>query len=170
MCKIVRRPCLSMLFVSVLVTGFAVLTGCGGGSDPAPSPLTYDAFGARQLVNITGYTGDIAEPFFSRDELYLFFNDNSFPGKNLHYANYSALNDEFTYVDEVGPGINDGSTVQGVPTMDDNNIFYFVDTKFYAPLDTIPVFDTLFTGTWTSTQLTGVSPVVGIAFPLPRVS
>ena len=167
MCKIVRRPCLSMLFVSVLVTGFAVLTGCGGGSDPAPSPLTYDAFGARQLVNITGYTGDIAEPFFSRNELYLFFNDNSFPGKNLHYATYSALNDEFTYIGEVGPGINDVSTVQGVPTMDDNNIFYFVDTKFYAPFDIIPVFDTLFTGTWTGTQVTGVNPVVGIAFPSP---
>ena len=167
MCKIVRRPCLSMLFVSVLVTSFALLTGCGGGPDPAPSALTYDAFGARQLVNITGYPGDIAEPFFSRDELYLFFNDNSFPGKNLHYATYSALDDEFTYVGEVGPGINDGSTVQGVPTMDDNYFFYFVDTKFYAPFDTIPVFDTLFTGTWDGAQVAGVGPVVGIAFPSP---
>ena len=166
MCQAIRRQCLNMLYVSVVFTSFALLTGCGGGSDPASPPLTYDAFGARQLVTITGYTGDIAEPFFSRDELYLFFNDNSF-GKNLHYATYSALSDEFTYGGEVGPSINDASTVQGVPTMDDNYFFYFVDTKFYTPLDVPPVFDTLFTGTWTGMSIPSVDPVVGIAFPSP---
>jgi hypothetical protein len=165
--KTIRWKLLNRLFVSVMVTGLALLTGCGGGSDPATSPVTYDDFGASQLVTITGYTEDIAEPFFSRDEQYLFFNDNSIGGKSLHYATYSALNDEFTYIGEVGPGINGLNSVQGVPTMDDNNIFYFVDTKFYAPLVDPPVFDTLFTGTWTGASVVDVSPVVGIAFPSP---
>ena len=166
MCQVVRRQHPNRLFLSAMVTGFALLAGCGGGSDPASPPLTYDAFGAPQLVTITDYAGDIAEPFFSRDELYLFFNDNSF-GKNLHYATYNTSSDEFTYVGEVGPNINDPVSVQGVPTMDDYNIFYFVDTKFYAPLVALPVFDTLFTGTWDGTAVTSVSPVAGIAFPSP---
>ncbi len=167
MCQIVGRQCPSRLFLSAIVTGLALLAGCGGGSDSATSPTTYDAFGAPQLVTITGYIEDVAEPFFSRDEQYLFFNDNSIGGKNLHFATYNELDDEFTYVGEVGPGINDGSSVQGVPTMDDGNIFYFVDTKFYAPFVAPLFFDTLFTGTWTGMAVTGVSPVIDIAFPSP---
>ena len=143
----------------------AFLTACGGGSTGTPV-LTYDAFGTPQQVSIAGYSGDIMEPFMSRDEQFLFFNDNSNSGKILHYATYDGST--FTYSGEIGPGINasDGS-VQGVPTMDNSNNFYYVDTKFYDPTGTPPVYITLFTGAWTGTSVTGVTPAIGLDFPSP---
>jgi len=150
-----------------------LLASCGGGSGGGnPPSSTYDAFGSPVQVVISGYNDDIMEPFLSRDEQYLFFNDNyrdlappATSGKNLHYATYDASSDTFTYVGVIGPNINDDRSVQGVPTMDNNDNFYFVDTKYYDPLGTPPVYVTLFTGSWTGTAVNGVVPVVGLDFP-----
>lgn len=152
-------------FRTVLVgTLISLLFACGGSGGGSPVP-TYDAFGVPQRVTIANYTEDIMEPFLSRDEQFLFFNDNAPGGKSLHYATYDGTS--FTYVGEIGPFINDSSSVQGVPTMDNSNNFYFVDTKYYDPDGTPPVYITLFTGNWTGTSVTGVAPVIGLDFPSP---
>lgn len=164
------NPCLKKTIIAITVF---LLVACGGGGSDSHFP-TYDAFGPPEKVVIAGYSGDIMEPFFSRDERFLFFNDNEIsPGpplvntKNLHYARYDSLTDTFTYAGEVGPGINEPGTVQGVPTMDSGNNFYFVDTKFYDPLGTPPVYITLFSGTWDGSTVSGITPVIGLDYPVP---
>ena len=153
------------IFIALLVSSSLSLISCGGGSDQSTS-ISYDAFGTPEQISIVGYSSDIMEPFFSRDELFLFFNDNAFGGKNLHFASYESATDVFNYVGEVGPNINDGNSVQGVPTMDNNYTLYFVDTKGYDPLGAPPVYTTLFTGTWDGATVTGVTEVTNIAVPI----
>ncbi len=163
------------IVIAILLSLSLTSCGGGGGSSPPP-PTTYDAFGAPELVEIGGYSGVLAEdnvmePFFSRDEQYLFFNDNAPGGKNLHYATYNGT--DFNYGGEIVPGINDASSVQGVPTMDASDNFYFIDTKLYTPGDSSaippipPFFITIFTGNWTGSSVTGVTPVIGLDFPSP---
>ncbi len=157
-----------LFFACKLLTLLITITvsSCGGSSGNSPPP-TYDKFGTPELITMINYNGDIMEPFFSRDEQYLFFNDNAAGGKNLHYSTYNSITDTFTYIGEVGPLINDNTSVQGVPTLDNSNTFFYIDTKFYNPLASPPVYVTMFTGTWTGASVTGVTPMAGLDFPSP---
>lgn len=81
-------------------------------------------------VNVNGYDDHIMEPFLSRDGTVLFFNNLNQSGvnTNLHYA--SRVNDStFNYSGEL-EGVN-SDYLDGVPSMDGSNTFFFVSTRNY---------------------------------------
>lgn len=82
-------------------------------------------------VQVVGYTGNIMEPFISRNGTILLFNNlNGAPeNTNLHWA--SRINDStFQYVGELS-GVNTAD-LEAVASLDKNNILYFVSTRNYA--------------------------------------
>ena len=88
-------------------------------------------FGQPIKVEIQGYTGNIMEPFLSRDGNTLLFNNlNSAPeNTNLHWA--TKINDSsFQYKGEIA-GVNTPD-LEGVPTLDNDSHLYFVSTRNYA--------------------------------------
>jgi hypothetical protein len=146
-----------------------LLAGCGGGgSDPAPvsPPATptepvYTAFQNPEPVEVLGYTGDVEEPFISRDGMYLFFNSGA-PDKNLHWAT-RMTDTQFQYqgaFDTVNT-----PAVEGTPTMDVANNFYFVSTANYAPPGS---WDTLYSARFDGQSLSSVTPVAGLAVRQPN--
>lgn len=89
------------------------------------------SFGAPRRVEMRGYTGNLMEPFLSRDGGRLFFNNlNSAPeNTNLHWA--TRVNDStFQYQGEIA-GVNTPE-LEGVPTLDAANNLYFVSLRSYA--------------------------------------
>ncbi len=67
------------------------------------------------------------EPFISRDGRFLFFNTATQENnKDLHYAKWQT--DQWQYQGEIGPDINTAINVEGNPSMDSNNQFFFVDS------------------------------------------
>ncbi len=94
----------------------------------------------EQRVEIVGYNEDAMEPYISRDEKYLFFNNHKGENdKDLHYAK-KIDNLTYQYIGEV-QGVNT-SKVDANPTMDSQNNFYFVTTRDLASGDS----NTLYTG------------------------
>ncbi len=88
-------------------------------------------FGQPVKVEMIGYTGNIMEPFLSRDGNTLLFNNlNSAPeNTNLHWA--TKINDStFRYNGEMA-GVNT-TDLEGVPTLDNAGNLYFVSTRDYA--------------------------------------
>ena len=89
------------------------------------------SFGAPRRVEMRGYTGNLMEPFLSRDGGRLFFNNlNSAPeNTNLHWA--TRVNDStFQYQGELA-GVNTPE-LEGVPTLDAADNLYFVSLRSYA--------------------------------------
>ncbi|NOX66663.1 MAG: hypothetical protein GXO85_12970 [Chlorobi bacterium] len=84
-------------------------------------------FTNERKVTIIGYTSDAMEPFISKDERYLFFNNLKGPNsKDIYYA--EKVNDTtFEFKGEV-QGVNT-AYVDGNPTMDADNNFYFISTR-----------------------------------------
>lgn len=81
-------------------------------------------------VSIVGYYSDAMEPFISRDGRFLFFNDltKSRPHKDVFWA----VRETDTRFRFKGPVKNVNSdTVDGVPSMDRHNNFYFISLKKY---------------------------------------
>ncbi|MEM6264884.1 MAG: hypothetical protein AAGI38_20400 [Bacteroidota bacterium] len=88
-------------------------------------------FHSPKRVSMRGYTGEIMEPFLSRDGKVLFFNNLNTPdvNTNLHWSTY--VNDTtFEYQGEL-EGVNTPA-LEGVPTMDENGVFFYVYTGAYA--------------------------------------
>jgi hypothetical protein len=82
-------------------------------------------------VEMKGYSGNMMEPFLSRDGNTLFFNNlNSAPeNTNLHWA--IKINDSsFQYNGEIA-GVNTRD-LEGVPTLDRDSNLYFVSTRNYS--------------------------------------
>jgi WD40-like Beta Propeller Repeat len=95
------------------------------------SPKPDSSFGRPVRIEMKGYTGNIMEPFFSRDGKVLLFNNlNSAPeNTNLHWA--ERINDSnFQYKGEL-TGVN-SPELEGVPTMDSAGHLYFVSTRNYS--------------------------------------
>jgi len=140
---------------------FILSAGCGGGgSSPNKGPGS-TSFANPEQVTIMGYAGDIMEPYFSRDGVYLFFNDSG-NTKDIYYAAYV---DDLTFQFQGAiTAINTIGAVEGAPTMDDSNNFYYVGTANYNPPTT---YDTLYTGTWNGTSVTGSTPLTGLAITTP---
>lgn len=91
---------------------------------------TYDALHTPEDVAITGYNGDVMEPFLTRDGGYLLFNNrNESPeNTNLHWA--KRVDDlTFSYLGEI-PGVNT-EALEAVPSMDREGNLYFVSTRSY---------------------------------------
>ena len=147
-------------------TSFVVMTlfitGCSSG-DTSPSdpggpiePEPYTAFANPELVTITGFNDHAMEPFISRDGAYLFFN-NFVPNKDLFYATFV---DETTFEFQGAISVLNTPAVEGAPTMDAANRFYYVGTSNYTP----PLaYDTLNVGDWNGSTVFGSAPLTGLA-------
>jgi hypothetical protein len=153
-------PALCRKSALVLAVAVSMLLACGGGSASTPTANDYTALGNPELVTVTGYSGDIMEPFISRDGAYLFFNDNG-SNKNIYYAT-SVNATTFQYAGAI-TAINTAA-VEGTPTMDVNNKFYYISTANYSPPT---AYDTLYGGVWTGSTVTGSAPLAGLAIATP---
>ena len=133
------------------------LVGCKGSSSGGTpqSPLP-EEFTNPQRVTILGYTDHAMEPALSRDGQYLFFNNsNAAVNTNLHWA--QRVDDlTFQYRGEID-GVNT-TDLEGVPSMDRNNVFYFVSNRSY-----VTTLSTLYRGTFTSGTVSGVELVPGVS-------
>lgn len=115
------------------------------------------AFGIPQRVTIAGYDNHAMEPFLSRDGNTLFFNNSNHPSENtnLHYA--SRINDvTFEYRGEIG-GVNT-EYLEGVPTLDNEGIIYFVSTRSYST-----TLASVYTGHYSDGQIVDIEIVQGIS-------
>jgi hypothetical protein len=138
---------------------FAVLlilavAGCGKKADPAPQG---PEFSAPERVNVNGYTGDLMEPFLSRDGTVLLFNNSNeaSANTNLHWA--TRVDDlTFEYKGEVS-GVNT-SSLEGVPTLDQNNNLYFVSTRSYQQ-----TYASVYAATFSAGSASNVSLVNGVS-------
>ena len=108
---------------------------------------TFGVFTNPQPVTIEGYSQDAMEPFISPDGNYLFFNNsNSAPSTNLYYA--TRIDDlTFQFQGEIGGANSGGLTLTAVPSMDVNNIFYFISNRSYAQ-----TFSTIYSGIFLQRQ------------------
>jgi len=157
-------------FSSLMIVVLIGLTGCGGGSSDSsvnapPDIGSYQEFGAPQFVEVVDFDGDVMEPFFSREGNYLFFNDNAVgdngSDKNLHFATY--LSDtSFQYAGELTSVNTTG--VDGAPSMDNQNNFYFVSTINYAPPTNYAI---LYRGIWDGTNVSQLEALSSLAIETP---
>jgi len=87
-------------------------------------------FSDPERVVIEGYEDHAMEPFLSRDDQILFFNNSNDPKTNtdLHWAERRTAT-RFVYRGPVH-GANT-SKLEGVPSMDRNGTLYFVSTRSY---------------------------------------
>jgi hypothetical protein len=113
-------------------------------------------------VTITGYTDDVMEPFTSRAGAYLFFNNAGGPtDKDLFFAAYVTAT-TFQYQGAIS-AVN-SPTVDGVPTMDTANHFYYVSLATYAT-----DLATDHTGIWTGSTVTGSAPLSSLTIMTPLI-
>ena len=152
-----RVSILAMIW-TLLLCGACTLRA-GDSDSIAETPDAKPNFGVftnPQPVTIEGYSQDAMEPFISPDGNYLFFNNsNSLPQTNLYYA--TRIDDlTFQFQGEIvganAPGTN------AVPSMDVNNIFYFVSPRSYAQ-----TLSTIYSGTFSNGSLSNVALVPGVS-------
>ncbi len=140
----------NLLFLALL------FSACKRNDTPVYQTPTFE-FAQPTKVNIQGYSGNIMEPFLSRDGNILLFNNlNAAPeNTNLHWA--TKINDTiFQYKGEIA-GVNT-SDLEGVPTLDNTGNLYFVSLRSYASTLSTLYQCNFSNGTATNIQLvTGVS-------------
>jgi Tol biopolymer transport system component len=125
---------------------------------PAPT-----LFGDPQRVTIVGYDDDAMEPFLSRDGRYLLFNNLNEPtvNTNLHFA--ERIDDlTFQYRGELS-GVNTDA-LEGVPTLDRENRFYFVSPRSYDSTRS-----TVYRGTFADGVVSAVELVPGLSRQEPGI-
>jgi len=106
------------------------LSACNRDNKPVNTNPVIE-FGQPVKVEMIGYSGNIMEPFLSRDGTTLLFNNlNAAPeNTNLHWA--TKINDTtFQYKGEIA-GVNT-IDLEGVPTLDNAGNLYFVSLRNYA--------------------------------------
>ncbi|MEP6922866.1 MAG: hypothetical protein ABI954_00245 [Pyrinomonadaceae bacterium] len=120
-------------------------------------------FANPERVVIKNYNGNAMEPFLTRDGRYLFFNNlNEAPeNTNLHYAERQS-DTFFLYKGELA-GVNTAS-LEGVPTMDKNNVFYFVSLRNYNK-----TFSTIYGGEFSNGTISNIALVKGISRKKPGI-
>ncbi len=153
----------SRALVILLAVLLVACSSGGGGSTPSPMPPSstdYTVFGNPELITIIGYNGDSMEPFVSRDGVYLFFNSSG-ANKDIFYAAFINA----TSVQYQGPiaSINTAA-VEGTPTADTASRFFYVTTANYDPPT---AYDTIYSGTWNGSSVTGAAAVSGLAKTTP---
>jgi WD40-like Beta Propeller Repeat len=127
-------------------------------ADAPDAKTTYGVFTNPEPVTIEGYSQDAMEPFVSPDGNYLFFNNsNSAQTTNLYYA--TRIDDvTFQFQGEIA-GANAGpETLTAVPSMDINNIFYFISNRSYAS-----TLSTIYSGTFSAGSVSNVALVAGVS-------
>ena len=142
----------------ILVLSAFVIISCNKSADQILVPVSDQiSFGTPQKVGMIGYQNDIMEPFLSRDGAVLFFNNSNNPAvnTNIHYA--LKLNDStFSYQGEL-KGINTGD-LEGVPSLDNSNMLYFVSTRDYAQ-----TLSTIYTGIFSNDTVLNVQLLQNIS-------
>lgn len=114
----------NLLFLALL------FSACKRNDTPVFQTPTIE-FGQPSKVNIQGYSGNIMEPFLSRDGNTLLFNNlNAAPeNTNLHWS--TKINDStFQYNGEIA-GVNTPD-LEAVPTLDNAGNLYFVSLRSYT--------------------------------------
>jgi Tol biopolymer transport system component len=150
----------AMIWILLLCGACTVRTGDSDSMDGSPDAKpTFGVFTNPQPVTIEGYSQDAMEPFISPDGNYLFFNNsNSAPTTSLYYA--TAADDTgltFQFEGELG-GVNSMGPLNAVPSMDMNDVFYFVSTRSYAQ-----TFSTIYSGTFSNGSVSNIAIVPGIS-------
>lgn len=103
--------------------------GCNGEKEE-PAPFNKIEFETPKAVTVQGYNGHIMEPFLSRTGDVLFFNNQNIPSVNTNLHWCTRVDDTtFEYQGEL-LGVNT-QDLEGVPTMDMHQQFYFVYTGMY---------------------------------------
>ena len=124
----------AMAFFVILGASLNTYAAAVDARRPIPSPTaTPGAFSSPQRVTINGYSQDAEEPFISRDGNYLFFDNSNNPKVNPNTDIFWATRiDELTFQYQ-GPiaGVDTTTSLEGVPSMDLNNVFYFVSPRNY---------------------------------------
>jgi hypothetical protein len=142
---------------------FLLLFSCSSKSPGKENDSNVFQFYPPQKVAITGYTGDIMEPFISRDGHYLFFNNLNEPSVNTNIFYAGRINDSvFQYKGEV-QGVN-STALDGVASMDSSGNFYFVSTRSYAQ-----DLSTIYHGLFDNGNVPAVGIVPGISRREPGV-
>jgi len=138
-----------------------ILSGCGDGDVETPlvPSAEYTAFQSPELVEIQGYSGEVMEPFITRDGRFLFFN-NMGDDKDIFFAIRDGITGNFTYVDAIA-AVNTPA-VEGVPTLDDNNRFYYISTFNYPPANA-RILDTIYVGDFDSSSPAVVNNLAVVA-------
>lgn len=140
-----------------ILTLFLLTCGCGDKSGNFPTPQPEPAFASPQKITIENYNGDAMEPFLTRDGTHLFFNNLNEPAvnTNLHYA-VRKDDTTFTYRGELSGANTDA--LEGVPTMDNRNTFYFISPRSYRT-----TLSTIYCGLFANGAVSGVRLVEGIS-------
>ncbi|MBC7887902.1 MAG: hypothetical protein H7Z13_08425 [Ferruginibacter sp.] len=144
---------MQILLLSLLVF---LLPGCSRQSRTVDINNASD-FDQPCKVEINGFSGNIMEPFLSRDGNVLLFNNlNSTPeNTNLHWA--TKINDTtFQYKGEIA-GVNTMS-LEAVPTLDNSGNLYFVSDRNYAA-----TVSTLYQCSFSNGSATGVQLIDGVS-------
>ena len=115
------------------------------------------SFTNLQAVTITGNRQDAMEPFLTRDDKVLFFNNSNAPmvDTNLFWA--TKVDDlTFQLQGEIG-GVN-GPALDAVASMDLSNNFYFVSTRSYDM-----TLSTIYSGNYSKGSVSGTAIVAGVS-------
>jgi hypothetical protein len=146
-----------------IIAIFLFILSCSSEIPVTEKNSTVFQFDNPKRVAVQGYTGDIMEPFISRNGHYLFFNNLNEPSVNTNIFYAERINDTvFLYKGEV-QGVN-SSALDGVVTMDNNGNFYFVSTRSYAQ-----TLSTIYHGNFDNGNVTGVDTVPGISRHEPGI-
>jgi hypothetical protein len=120
-------------------------------------------FANPQRVTVTGYEGDIMEPFLSRDAHYLFFNNLNEPPSNTNLFYAERIDDlHFRFLGEL-QGINTPA-LEAVASLDTAGNFYFVSNRSY---DTTA--STLYRGHFANGVITAIELVPGVSLAKPGI-
>jgi hypothetical protein len=154
-----RISIFAMIWLLLLCGACTVRAGDSVAIDDGPDAKpTYGVFTNPQPVTIEGYSQDAMEPFVSPDGNYLFFNNsNNTRPTNLYYA--TRIDDlTFQFQGEIAGANSGGMTLSAVPSMDINNIFYFISDRSYAQ-----TFSTIYSGMFSNGSVSNVALVPGVS-------
>jgi len=115
-----------ILKIILAIIILSIISSCKKETITDPETNNSD-FSNERKVSINGYSSDAMEPFISKDDGYMFFNNHQgVNSKDIYYA--EKIDDTtFLFKGEV-QGVNT-EFVDGNPTMDANNNFYFISTR-----------------------------------------
>jgi hypothetical protein len=117
--KLLISNLLNSTAASSAYAGHQGFTECFKNPEPVSIQGLPDGFGGTPIST--------EEPFITRDGRFLFFNTGKNENnKDLHYAERDAS--KWLYKGEIGPGINNKKDVQGNPSMDSRNNFFYVNS------------------------------------------
>jgi Tol biopolymer transport system component len=129
--------------------------------DAPDAKQSFGTFTNPEPVTIDGYSMDAMEPFISPGGQYLFFNNsNSLHTTNLYYA--TRIDDvTWMFQGEIG-GVNTEGPLNAVPSMDMNDVFYFVSTRSYAT-----TYSTIYSGNVSNGSVSNIAIVPSISKDTP---